>query len=599
MTPLRRLGARTGETPCLDRRGRILIVDDHPEKLIALEAALESLGHEIVTAGSGADALRCLLEHEMAVILLDVNMPGMDGFETARLIRSRRRNTEIPIIFISAYCDELHALRGYTMGAIDFIQAPVVPRLLRSKVSVILELFERTSQVREHAERLLLQTRQLQALTQASLRIHSTLSIEQTVQVAADSARAIVGTRFAAAQVTISQGGLREQKLEVSPACHDSSASGRPRRIDLGPLQLEPSRCRRLTPLELAAPGLPALLPAEIALRADSGLALPLVSRDGNQFGALLVIGKEQGEFCEDDEALVMQLAQMTATAVENALFAESRELNRVKDEFLATLSHELRTPLSSILGWTQLLQTGLLNADETTEAIEIIERNAQMQCKLIEDLLDVSRIIAGKMQLKLRSIRLAPVLDAAVDVVLPAARAKGIEIDRFVERDHDRVAGDADRLQQVFWNLLSNAVKFTPGPGRIELRLETDDQYARITVQDDGQGIDPEFLPHVFDRFRQADGSSNRAHGGLGIGLAIVRHVVELHGGHVKAVSEGQGRGTAFTVVLPLASGDAESTANTELTAAGPAVEFAAQPAGSRFEPMNLCSTSTEGDHD
>jgi len=553
-----RLAALENSLP--GRRGRILIVDDRPDKLITLETALESLGHEIVAAGSGADALRCLLEHDMAVVLLDVNMPGMDGFETARLIRSRRRNVETPIIFITSYGDELHALRGYTLGAVDFILAPVVPELLRSKVSVFLALFERTAQVREHAQRLLHQTEQLQLLTRFSLAMHSAFSIEEILQIAADAVREIVGAQFASALLTINQSGLREQKIRFSPLHRDLSAGRRAERVDLEPLHLEPSCCRRLKAAELAAPELRPLLPAGELPLGGVGLATPLVSRDGTVLGVLLAAGKQQRDFCDDDETLVVQLAQIAATAVENSLFAEARELNRVKDEFLATLSHELRTPLSSILGWAQLLQTGLLDADETLEAIEIIQRNAEMQSKLIEELLDVSRIITGKMQLNMRPIRISPVLKAAVDVVLPAALAKGIEIDVSGEEVQDGISGDADRLQQVFWNLLSNAVKFTTGPGHIEIRLEADDAQVQIVIKDDGEGIDPKFLPHVFDRFRQADSSTSRIHGGLGIGLAIVRHVVELHGGFVRAASEGRGRGTTFTVVLPLVAADGEA---------------------------------------
>jgi len=250
-------------------------------------------------------------------------------------------------------------------------------------------------------------------------------------------------------------------------------------------------------------------------------------------------------------------LAQMTATAVENILYAEAREANRIKDEFLATLSHELRTPLSAILGWSQLLRGQLLNAEETTEALEIIERNGQMQHKLIEDLLDISRIVTGKMQLNVRPIDLAGVIQAAVDVTLPSAQAKQIEITVSFDGDGGGVAGDADRLQQVLWNLLCNAVKFTPGGGKIDVRLVCVAGRALVSVRDTGEGISPEFLPYVFDRFRQADSSASRRHGGLGIGLAIVRHIVELHGGTVHAESAGRGLGT--TIVLSLPAGPLE----------------------------------------
>ncbi len=243
----------------------------------------------------------------------------------------------------------------------------------------------------------------------------------------------------------------------------------------------------------------------------------------------------------------------MAALSVETTLFAEARESNRIKDEFLATLSHELRTPLSSILGWAQLMKTKLLDPAETDDAVDIIERNAQMQCKLIEDLLDVSRIVTGKMQLNLRPMSLVAVVQAAVNVILPSAQAKQVRIETSFDPQADRISGDADRLQQVLWNLLTNAVKFTPRGGCIEVSLEPADSQAVIGVRDHGEGIPAEFLPHVFDRFRQADSSTSRKHGGLGIGLAIVRHVVELHGGTVRAESAGLGLGTTIAVSLPM----------------------------------------------
>ncbi len=542
--------------PCPDPQsahsGCILIVDDRSENLITFEAALATLGHQIVTAESGAAALRCLLDHDVAVVLLDMNMPGMDGFETARLIRARRRNRDTPIIFITSYGDDMQALQGYTLGAVDFILAPVVSEILRSKVGVFVELYERTFEVREHAGRLWRQTRRLQALTRASHQIHSAPSVELTLQYAADAAREILGARRAAALAVVHPSGVRQQHRALSPGHRAETA--RSQAVDLGKLELEPSRCRTLAPAELRP-----ILPADQALPGDAALATPLVGHDGEILGVLLTMENSGGASTgADDEALLMQLAQMAATAIENSLFVEARDSNRIKDEFLATLSHELRTPLSSILGWAQLLKTKLLNPEETDEAVEIIERNAQMQSKLIEDLLDVSRIITGKLRLNLRHIRLAPVILAAVDVVLPAARAKGVVIDAVeIHEASECVLGDADRLQQVFWNLLSNAVKFTRGHGHIEVRLNSGEAAVEVTVRDDGEGIDPQFLPHVFDRFRQADSSMNRMHGGLGIGLAIVRHVVELHGGSVRVASEGAGRGTTFAIMLPVAPDD------------------------------------------
>ena len=233
---------------------------------------------------------------------------------------------------------------------------------------------------------------------------------------------------------------------------------------------------------------------------------------------------------------------------------AEAEAVNRAKDVFLATLSHELRTPLTAILGWARVLRDSETDAESARHGLEVIERNAEAQHQLIRDLLDVSRIISGKLQLKTRQVGLAPIVEAALDSMRQAADAKSIRLG--VEYDETGlVTGDPDRLQQVIWNLLSNAIKFTPKGGRVGVRVERYGSDVRVRVSDTGQGIAPEFLPHVFERFRQQDGSTTREHGGLGLGLAIVRHLVEQHGGRVSAESAGERRGSTFTINLPLAA--------------------------------------------
>jgi PAS domain S-box-containing protein len=230
-----------------------------------------------------------------------------------------------------------------------------------------------------------------------------------------------------------------------------------------------------------------------------------------------------------------------------------SEDANRIKDEFLSTLSHELRTPLNAILGWTWLMRSGSLDEEGMQRAVTTVERNAKSQSQIIDDLLDVSRIITGKLRLKVRRVDLPQVIEAATDAMRPAAAAKEIEIETFFDPEVPPVSGDPNRLQQVIWNLLSNAVKFTPEGGRIEIHLERSGPQASIRVLDSGIGIRLDFLEYVFDRFRQADSSTTRLHGGLGLGLAIVRHLVELHGGTVRAESRGEGQGSAFTVTLPV----------------------------------------------
>ncbi|MCA1601703.1 MAG: GAF domain-containing protein, partial [Acidobacteria bacterium] len=265
-------------------------------------------------------------------------------------------------------------------------------------------------------------------------------------------------------------------------------------------------------------------------------------------------IGGQIGQFtkrkrAEDERAELLER--------ERAARADAEKANRLKDEFLATLSHELRTPLNAVIGWSRMLKSGRLDEDSAAHALEVIERNAWSQKQIIEDILDVSRVITGKLQLNLGPVDLVAVVDAALDAVRPALEAKAINIETIIEARLRIVPGDADRLQQVIWNLLSNAAKFTPSEGKVEVRLSHDSAHVQIQVSDSGPGIDPAFLPHVFERFRQADGTTTRTYGGLGLGLAIVRHLVELHGGIITAENRKDGPGAIFTVKLRKPSGE------------------------------------------
>ncbi|HEY9747912.1 MAG TPA: ATP-binding protein, partial [Allocoleopsis sp.] len=289
------------------------------------------------------------------------------------------------------------------------------------------------------------------------------------------------------------------------------------------------------------------------SLHLKSVMIVPLIAA-GRTIGVIsFAISESERCYQSVDLTLAEDLARRAALAVDNArLYQEAQDANRMKDEFLATLSHELRTPLNSILGWSRLLGSRKFDETTTARALETIERNAKSQAQLIEDILDVSRIIQGKLQLQVRPVALLGVIEAAMDAVRPAAEAKGICLESHLNQGTARVLGDPDRLQQIIWNLLSNAIKFTPRGGRVEISLEPTDTWIQIQVTDTGQGIHPEFLPHVFDRFRQADSTSTRSHGGLGLGLAIVRHLVELQGGTVSAASPGENQGATFTVKLP-----------------------------------------------
>ena len=291
------------------------------------------------------------------------------------------------------------------------------------------------------------------------------------------------------------------------------------------------------------------------SVRPTSLMLVPLRAR-GRALGVVcFALTRPSRRYALADLAIAEDLAQRAALAADNArLYREAQDASRAKDEFLAVLSHELRTPLTPVLGWVRMLRAGMLKPEAAGRALETVERNTRLQVQLVEDLLDVSRIITGKLHLDLRPVVLGHVLDAAADAVALAAAQKSITLTRTVAPDVPVVEADANRLQQVLTNLLSNAVKFTPEDGRVTASIVAAGTHVRITVTDTGQGLLPDVAPHIFERFRQADSTITRQYGGLGLGLAIVRHIVELHGGAVQATSDGPGLGSTFSVSLPVA---------------------------------------------
>ncbi len=393
------------------RRTLILNCDDTVETRYAKSRVLQRAGYEVIDCETGADALRKARELMPDLVLLDVQLPDMNGLEVCRRIKEDAVMGTIPVVQISStFVTKEHQREGLKYGADIYLTEPLEPKELETAVSVLLRL----------------------ARTEA---------------------------------------GLRE------------------------------------------------------------------------------------------------------ALARERAARAQAEEATQLKDEFLANLSHELRTPMNIIVGWAHLLRTGPLDEAQRQRATEAIERAARSQSQLIEDLLDVSRIVTGKFRLVMRDIDVGTVLQLAIDSLRLVAQAKPVTITLSREGEDARIYGDPDRLQQVFWNLLSNAVKFTPAGGSVEVSLKTISGSASITVADTGIGIHPEFLPFVFERFRQADSTSTRQHSGMGLGLAIVRHVVELHHGTVRAYSAGEGQGATFTVILPrlpAEPGSLEKSSDRPLAAAG-----------------------------
>jgi PAS domain S-box-containing protein len=403
-------------------------------------------------------------------------------------------------------------------------------------------------------------SRQLHALTDAALalRVEATDSIAEFLQLVTDRAREIIGAHQAATSTT--------QGRDWSRAIHAASFSekhARDRDYDATPdgwgisaLVCESNRPVRLTQAELEAhPRWPELgRDASRRPPMRGWLAAPLIGRDGRNLGLIQLSDKIEGDFTVEDEAVLRQLANVASAVVENiGLYHAAQGANRAKDEFLATLSHELRSPLSAVLGWARILRREALDRDTAAQAVESIERNVRVQTQLVDDLLDVSRIVSGRLKLEVQTVELAPIIEACVDAVRPWAEANGVRLDVVLDFQAF-VSGDAERLQQVIRNLLSNALKFTPKGGRVQVRLHRTESVAEVVVSDTGHGIAPELLPHVFERLWQADGSTTRRHGGLGLGLAIAKHLVELHGGTIRAESAGPGTGATFTVRLPVA---------------------------------------------
>ncbi|MBA3922064.1 MAG: response regulator, partial [Nostocaceae cyanobacterium] len=502
----------------------ILLVDDHPENLLALEAILDSLDQNLVRATSGAQALKCLLNQDFAVILLDVQMPDMDGFETATLIRQRRRSQDTPIIFLTAFStSETMVFKGYSLGAVDYLFKPLDAEILKSKVKVFVDLCQKTTEI-------------------AAMNAELKKSEEQFRSLSACSPVGIFLTDVAG---YCTYTNPRYQAI-WNASLQESLGSGWTR-------SLHPEDCDRVqADWSICVSqggeynGEFRLLPHSDMVRWVSVRSSPMIGNQGEITGYVGTV--------EDITERKQAEAERAILIREEAARKEAEAANRLKDEFLATLSHELRTPLNSILGWSGLLRTRKFDEATTARALETIERNATLQAQLIEDILDVSRIIRGKLRLNLHPVNLGTVIQAAMETVRPQAETKSINFTSLISNSNPMiVSGDSDRLQQIVWNLLTNAIKFTPSGGKVEVRLSSSDT-VNIEVIDTGIGIAPEFLNHVFDRFRQADGSTTRSHGGLGLGLAIVRHLVELHNGIVFVESPGEQQGSKFTVKLPLA---------------------------------------------
>ena len=431
----------------------ILVVDDTPANLQVLAGMLKDRGYKVRPVPSGKLALAAARRDPPDLILLDINMPDMNGYEVCELLKADRVLKAIPVIFISALTEPLDKVKAFAIGGVDYLSKPFHMEELHARVETHLKLRRQQLELEEY-------------------------------NVYLESAR-------------------QRLKLDMKLAhgVHRNVMASSKERLDAAREELS-------------------------ALRIANADAV------------------EAGE-------------------VERTRREESERLGRMKDEFLTNLSHEIRTPLNAIIGWSQLLVPGQTSHEEMIQGLEVISRNARAQSRLVDDLLDMSRIISGKLRLEVQPVDLSQIIDAATETVKPAADAKRITLQKKIIPIRIPVTGDPDRLHQVMWNLLINAIKFTPSNGNVQITVEKVGSCLEISVTDNGKGIHADFLPYVFDRFRQADSSLKKVYGGLGLGLSIVKSLIELHGGSVRVHSDGEGKGTTFTLSLPiLAVAPAEAVA-------------------------------------
>lgn len=618
----------------------ILHIDDNETNRYVVARVLRNAGFAVVDANTAEVGLEAIAEAKPDLVILDVQLPDINGFEVCHQIKSNPATANLPVLHLSAhFIESRDKAQGLNSGADAYLAQPVEPIELIATVRALLRIrraeelaldrarewqttfdsirdgvglldgtgrFVRCNKAmkeflgkpfsdiigRQHQELIIIALsgcnvnpflRVQETLHRESLLIHTRGQwFSVTVDPVQDKQKSFVGAVYILADIT-----ARKQAEIALRASEERSRLLLENVKDYAIFFFDTKW--RITGWSLGAENLLGYQESEILGQSASCIFTPEdlqqgvdkqelakavsegraederwhLKKDGSRFwasGIVTPLRDETGQlrgFCkilrdfterkrlEDEQTRLLEREQEARSAAEAA--------NRMKDEFLATVSHELRSPLNAMLGWIKLLNTRSFDAATTTRAMETIERSAKSQAQLVEDLLDVSRIIQGKLRLNVSPIELVGVIEAALETVRPAADAKEIELQSILDPTAGLVAGDSDRLQQIVWNLLSNAIKFTPKGGLVQVRLECVNSHVEISVTDTGRGISPDFVPYVFDRFRQADSSTTRIYSGLGLGLAIVRHLVELHGGTVHAESLGEGQGATFTVQLPL----------------------------------------------
>jgi PAS domain S-box-containing protein len=491
----------------------ILVVDDNPATLYATSRVLKGAGFRLLEAATGMAAIALAQNEALDLVVLDVNLPDIDGFEVCKRLRALEHLARTPVIHLSAtFVNDVAKVQGLEGGADGYLTQPVEPPVLVATVKAFLRTRQAELERRQ-------QELEFKAIFDRAL---NGIAVIGTNLVIVDANPAMCEILK-----TPRSGIVNRTLLDFVPASRRDESAEIFHRLE------REGAWRGISPLQ-AADGNLVFLDWNLSRHQTVNRWLAVVS----DITSRLQVERER------EELLISERSART----------DAERANRLKDEFLATLSHELRTPLNAIVGWAQLLKLGRLEVEEARNAVEAIDRNARAQAQMIADLLDVSRITSGKIRLDVQAVEPWAVVESALETVTPAADAKEIRLIKVLDPKAGPISGDPSRLQQVVWNLLSNAVKFTPKGGRIQVTLARIDSQIEIAVSDDGQGIPPALLPTVFERFRQGDASTTRTEGGLGLGLAIAKQLVELHGGTIQAESSGDRLGATFRVRLPLA---------------------------------------------
>lgn len=510
----------------------VLVVDDNPATRYATSRVLRAAGHAVLTAATGLEAIAIAVAERPDVVVLDINLPDIDGFRVCRELRSRPETRDIPVIYLSAtFVDDLDKVQGLNAGADGYLTHPVEPPVLVSTIGAFLRARRAEHAVQESEAR-------FKAVFEHALNGIALLS-DGLIFVDVNPAMCTLLGR--------SRADIVGRHLSVF-SLTDQSLDGPEMRAALDTV----GQWRGVAPL-LNAEGRHIELEWSISTHAFPDVRLAIVT--------------------DVTERLAAEAERERQLASERQARVDAEYGNRVKDEFLAALSHELRTPLNAIVGFSRVLHSLPLIAGDSDarKAVDAIERNAWVQAQLISDLLDISRITSGKLELDRQPMGPAEAVQSALTSIQGAARAKRITISSVLDADISPILWDPSRFQQVVWNLVDNAVKFSHVGGAVDVRLQQTPSSVELEVRDQGRGISAEFLPHVFDRYRQEDSTSRRGHGGLGLGLAIVRQLVMAHGGTVTASSRGEGHGATFLVTLPRNTADELTSASAQSSVSAP----------------------------